>query len=455
MNRLSGLFALAVMFFLTACDVVAPRDPNAPERFANLGTKDAVVFTTTGNIDPSQEVPQVVGRANVSQSSIDQVYGAFSKSPLWVGGKRWSNQAKLAHEALSKSWAHGLQPNSYLPKTLSRLGRWTVEKDVILTAGVIKYLSDVKFGRTRQAHSNAAAILVQALKTGTVDASLARAEPQDFFYQRMKTAALKGLSRRGAKTPNFGALEETMEQLRLKAGPKVDSGTLVIVNIAAFDLQVWDGGQQVLGSKVIVGKEGRNTPPGPDRIKNLKFSPDWNAPKSIVERDLFPKLQANPADFNKFGMEVYLRGKRVADPTTVDWSKQSASSVRMRQAPGKDNVLGGVRFTLANSNAIYLHDTANRSLYGKVERASSSGCVRVAKAKELAHWILQRDGKNWGMDKVEEAMNAGETSFVNLKRSIPVEMVYYTAWVDGNGALSLARDLYNKNAGLRAQLRVN
>jgi murein L,D-transpeptidase YcbB/YkuD len=56
--------------------------------------------------------------------------------------------------------------------------------------------------------------------------------------------------------------------------------------------------------------------------------------------------------------------------------------------PGQNNPLGQLLFELDNDQLIFLHDTNDRSLFGRSNRALSHGCVRVEQARPLAAWAL-------------------------------------------------------------------
>ncbi|VEI46874.1 murein L,D-transpeptidase [Actinobacillus equuli] len=57
---------------------------------------------------------------------------------------------------------------------------------------------------------------------------------------------------------------------------------------------------------------------------------------------------------------------------------------------------------MPSSDAIYLHDTPNRGLFGKTDRALSSGCVRVERSDDLASILLKEAG--WSMDKKQKVL---------------------------------------------------
>ena len=94
---------------------------------------------------------------------------------------------------------------------------------------------------------------------------------------------------------------------------------------------------------------------------------------------------------------------------------------------------------------MYLHDTPADALFARQGRAFSHGCIRVEQPEALAKWVLQ-DSPDWTDEKIREAMNAGEEQHVKLKQSIPVHIVYFTAWADDAGSVRLVPDVYGYDA---------
>ena len=60
-----------------------------------------------------------------------------------------------------------------------------------------------------------------------------------------------------------------------------------------------------------------------------------------------------------------------------------------RQSSGYDNALGNIVFRFKNSFDIYLHDTPEKQLFQKEERAFSHSCIRVENAQHLAELLLK------------------------------------------------------------------
>ena len=117
----------------------------------------------------------------------------------------------------------------------------------------------------------------------------------------------------------------------------------------------------------------------------------------------------------------------------------------VRQRPGPDNPLGLVKFLFPNSYNIYLHDSPSRSLFEEQQRTFSHGCIRVAEARKLAKYLLRNDTA-WTESRIDEAMNLGKEQYVALSKTIPVNIVYFTAWVDRSGKINFRNDVYKRDS---------
>ncbi|NNJ91979.1 MAG: L,D-transpeptidase family protein [Gammaproteobacteria bacterium] len=124
---------------------------------------------------------------------------------------------------------------------------------------------------------------------------------------------------------------------------------------------------------------------------------------------------------------------------------------RLRQRPGPENALGQVKIMFPNKHDVYLHDTPTKQLFSRVERAFSSGCVRVANVMLLTEWLLT-DMAGWNRDKINTVLISGKETRVNLQLKIPVHILYFTAVADQSGELRLLSDIYQRDQLLIAAL---
>ncbi len=198
----------------------------------------------------------------------------------------------------------------------------------------------------------------------------------------------------------------------------------VVINIPAYRMSYYREGQTPFISDVVVGKDVHKTVVFSGMMKYIVFSPYWNVPKSIVKKEIEPGLAKNSNYLEEHNME------RNGD--------------QIRQKPGPKNSLGLVKFLFPNSNNIYLHDSPAKALFNEENRAFSHGCIRVAKARELAYTIL-KDDKAWPKAKIDQAMDAGAEKWVTLKTKIPVFIGYFTAWVDNDGTVHFYEDIYKRD----------
>lgn len=203
-------------------------------------------------------------------------------------------------------------------------------------------------------------------------------------------------------------------------------GQMIVVNIPEFILHVKEGKQKVFDMNVVVGKEGHNTMMFTGNLNQVVFSPYWNIPPSIVEKEIVPSMTSDPSYLEKNNMEIV--GNDGALPV-------------VRQLPGPKNSLGKVKFLFPNSFNIYFHDTPAKSLFDRDKRAYSHGCIRLSEPAKMANYLLKNDSQ-WSPEAIDAAMNSGTEKYVKLKNAVPVLITYYTAWVDDQGLLHFADDIY-------------
>ena len=55
---------------------------------------------------------------------------------------------------------------------------------------------------------------------------------------------------------------------------------------------------------------------------------------------------------------------------------------------------------------------------------------------------------------MDTAMHNTKETWVSLKKSVPVMIAYFTAWVDKNGILNFRKDIYGHDAKLANKLFV-
>ena len=219
---------------------------------------------------------------------------------------------------------------------------------------------------------------------------------------------------------------------------ETDSG-YIMVNIPEYKLHLYEGGKQQLEMNVIVGKEGTGTVIFTGKLKYIVFSPYWNVPKSIVEKEIVPGMQRDPNYLANHDMEI---------------TGQDNGLPVVRQLPGDSNSLGHVKFLFPNSYDIYLHDTPNRDLFTATNRSFSHGCIRIQYPDSLAQYLL-RDNPEWTPERIDSSMHLQEEKWVTVDKPLRVYIGYFTAWVDDNGKLNFRKDIYGHDEKIAGKLFTN
>lgn len=208
------------------------------------------------------------------------------------------------------------------------------------------------------------------------------------------------------------------------------------VNIPEFKLHVYHADSLLWSCNVVVGKAVHKTVIFHGDIKYVVFSPYWNVPPSIVRNEILPGIRKDRSYLAKHNMEIVSKS---GDLPTV------------RQKPGPKNSLGLVKFLFPNSYNIYLHDSPAKSLYNEASRAFSHGCIRVSEPERLANFVLRNDSA-WNKTSIQKAMHAGKEKYVTLKKTVPVFIAYFTAFIDRNGKINFRKDIYERDDRLANML---
>lgn len=254
------------------------------------------------------------------------------------------------------------------------------------------------------------------------------------------------------KAEKINLIELAMERLRwLPAQPE---GPQIIVNIPAFQLWAVNAPDDVnaLNMKVVVGKAQANqTPLLAHDMRYLEFKPYWNIPKSIMDKEILPKMRNEnaPEYLSKQNIELIEKNANFysEDPEAITDSIKN-DRVRARQLPGNKNPLGKVKFIFPNTHDVYLHDSPFRWAFTQDRRDFSHGCVRVEDAQKLAEFVLGHQ-QGWDKNNIEQAMASPITQRVHLTNSIPVLFLYNTVYAGQDKKLQFYPDIYGYDAPLQ------
>jgi L,D-transpeptidase YcbB len=251
-------------------------------------------------------------------------------------------------------------------------------------------------------------------------------------------------------------LQDALERWRWLPEPYLNPR--LMVNLPEFLLRGYSPDHKLdFTMKVVVGKVvgEHQTPVFAHMMRYLVFRPFWNVPTDIARKELAPKIQVSHGYLEGHNFEV-INGKGQVVPGYT--AKQVAQGgVIVREKPGPKNSLGLVKFMFPNQYDIYLHSTPATQLFDRTRRDFSHGCVRVQKPDDLAAWLLDgqkdKDGQDWNIDKVREALNSGPDNHqVNLKTPVPIVIFYITAEVEEDGDVHFFDDIYGYDDAMRKVL---
>ncbi len=173
-------------------------------------------------------------------------------------------------------------------------------------------------------------------------------------------------------------------------------GKFILVNIPSFELIALQDGVPVLRSRVVAGRPAAPTPELLSSMFAIQFNPAWTPTPMMIRNE---------------GLHY--------------------------MPPGPQNPLGRMMFDLDNDEFIYLHDTNEKVLFNRAQRALSHGCVRVEQARALAAWSL-----GVSEEEIDAMISRGTTYSVPLPEIIPVSLVYYTRFPDERGQVASHPNIY-------------
>jgi murein L,D-transpeptidase YcbB/YkuD len=214
----------------------------------------------------------------------------------------------------------------------------------------------------------------------------------------------------------------------------------VILNIPDYTLKVMQHGAQVWTTKVVTGQPGVHaTPLLTETMKFITVNPTWNVPPSIIYNEYLPALQQDPTVLERMGLKL----ERARD-----------GSIHISQPPGERNALGRIRFNFPNKFLVYQHDTPDKNLFARDERAFSHGCMRVQNPDQYASILLNITEPNghYTPDKIRSMYGQSEID-LKFPTPIPVNITYQTAFVDDAGTLQFRKDVYGRDAIMLSLLR--
>ncbi len=398
-------------------------------------------------------------------SDVASFYQARAFRPLWVGRSGLKPEAHQLLSILSRSDRDGLDPARYGVRRLIAAFKASgsgdraalAQAELLLSRGFADYVLDL-----RQPPEDPGMVFIDPelapprLTTSQVleDAASAKSLGAHLAAVRRMNPIYEGL-RRGLAMQRARSISACQEQLiranleRARVIPANPGRRYIVVDAAGARLWLYEDGQVRDSMRVIVGKPGQETPMLAGLIRFAVLNPYWNVPPDIVQTRIAPGvLREGTGHLQRERMEVlsdWSPTAHVIDPAGVDWSAVARGTykLRVRQLPGRDNMMGNVKFMMPNRLGIYLHDTPDKGYFTHADRRISSGCVRVEDAQRLARWLFG------GIDV--RASSPAPEQRVDLPSPVPVYITYLTALPTAEG-IAFQRDVYRRDPALLAHM---
>ena len=111
--------------------------------------------------------------------------------------------------------------------------------------------------------------------------------------------------------------------------------------------------------------------------------------------------------------------------------------------------MASVKINFPSPDGVYMHDTPQQSLFSKLMRFDSSGCVRVQNVRDLVTWLL-RDTPGWNRQHFEQTIKSGENTPVELADPSAGLFRLHLGLVDGRRRRPLPRRHLRARRGRRA-----
>jgi murein L,D-transpeptidase YcbB/YkuD len=269
-------------------------------------------------------------------------------------------------------------------------------------------------------------LMADALARGDVAGVLASLAPSHADYGALKIALAQTSPEQHARRAIIRANMDRWRWLRRDLGD-----IYLMTNVPEFQLRLAVKGRNIRTYRTVVGKPGRTaTPQLAETVTAVVFNPTWTVPQSIVKGEgLGAQLLGNPARAKAQNYKV---------------SKAKNGMITVVQQPGPSNALGLMKIDMPNPHAIYLHDTPSKQYFDHEVRAYSHGCIRTERAVELGMTMAILGAK---MPAAEAAAISTSRKYtkVQMTRTFPVYLTYFTMGTDIDGTLRQFGDIYGRD----------
>jgi murein L,D-transpeptidase YcbB/YkuD len=416
----------------------------------DTATPDPTPFTGNPEIKTRLDSP---GKPTVAGERLHgwllrRFYNAHEYQMVWDGHP--AEAGRLLRDAVLHAADHGLDPGLFHGTALGERGPnlSPVERDLLLSDAFLSYADALARGAmpieermddedlTPEPVDIVAVIdaaivapdpakVIEALAPASAEYEAMRRAYAEYRAFALGTQAVRtktgrpSLERAAAAEPRMRQLVVNLERLRWL--PRQMPRDRVVVNAAMARLQLFRDDRPVFTTRVVVGETDKQTPELQSTINDVLFNPPWNIPRSIAQKEILPKLAADPGYLASHHMRFRSNGA-------------------IQQEAGAYSALGRLKFEMTDRYDVYLHDTPTKSLFQSTSRMMSHGCVRVENPRALAVMLLGQP-----LEAIDKGIAAGHTSRRALPVPMPIFIVYQTAHVESDGSVQFRGDPYERD----------
>jgi murein L,D-transpeptidase YcbB/YkuD len=419
-----GILSVSAAALLALSPASAQTSPvaTAPASSSSLPVASAVSAVYDAHLAQS-----IWFHGGVADPAVNQLIGVLQRAPF-DGFPQGPQLAAQVQAALAQAGSGNAADVASAERTLSTAWVSYVQAIKKPTAGMI-----YAFPVLQPQGSRADQILLTAAAAPSLEAYVVNTARVNSIYAQLRDAAWAEAQASGNLTPDPRLLANLDRVRSLPA-----KGRFLLVDSGSSMLTLYQDGQPIDSMKVITGTSELPTPLIASIMYYITYNPYWHAPDHLVRKTIAPNvLHLGLKYFSARGYDVideWSEHPTVIDPKTIDWKAAAAGTLhlKIRQAPGRWNSMGILKFPFPNPEDIYLHDTPDHEKFAKANRNLSNGCVRVEDAMRLGRWLLGQDPVSPGTDAEIR---------VQLPQGTPIYLTYITAQVN-DGKIAYLPDLY-------------
>lgn len=221
---------------------------------------------------------------------------------------------------------------------------------------------------------------------------------------------------------------------------------IVLVNIPSAHLKVYEGSNIILQMKLILGKSSTPTKTLSTYIDQVTINPYWTVPKSIIVKEMIPKIQKDIQYLSKNRLSVLNENYKVIDPRKLNWESIDLVNFPyvIRQATGCENALGILKLEFENPFSMYLHDTPEKQLFKNTSRFLSHGCMRMEDPIAMGRFLLSNNLSAIDTIDLTKCDLNLQPIYIPVTIKTPLIVWYSQVDFDSNNNLMIYKNVYNR-----------